>query len=150
MVHIQDLIEIQILTPCRSSFQSSCSSTSDQTTRESSIHPNMRIQCNLLPLFLLGLVAILSIVEASTKKKKGKSGGKEESSNSLPLPSSLMIHMGQNLKFLFLKFPKHLIPLSSFLLIIYQWREVAFFLQPSPKYPQLLLFPPLNSFIFYS
>ena len=45
----------------------------------------MRIQCNLLPLFLLGLVISSSMVEASTKKKKKgkKKKGKVNPSTSI-------------------------------------------------------------------
>ena len=87
MVHIQDLIEN--LDPCRSSFQSSVHSHLIKPLFEASIHPNMRIQCNLLPLFLLGLVVIASIVEASGKKKKKKEERERKKSTS---PSTSIFH----------------------------------------------------------
>ena len=107
MVHIQDLIENS--DPCLSIISKQCSFTSDPSTLlESSIHPDMRIQCNLLSLFLLGLV-VTSMVEASRrkrhKKKKGKKVKQEKQTIPLPPPSLMMTQQGQKMKFLFLKLP---------------------------------------------
>ena len=65
------MIEVLDLAPARS-FQSNLHSS-----LEASIHPNMRIHRDLLPLLLLGLVAS-SIVEAS---------GRQEVSTTSALPS---------------------------------------------------------------
>src|ERR1700722_14841655 len=48
----------------------------------------MRLQCNLLSLFLLGLVVIASIVEASGKKKGKKGKNKHAPSSSIIVDDS--------------------------------------------------------------
>jgi hypothetical protein len=68
-----------------------CSFTSDPSTFKASIHPNMRIQCNLLSLFLLGLV-LTSMVEASRKRRHKKKKVKKMKGrvNHPPLSSILL------------------------------------------------------------
>src|ERR1700722_14868243 len=86
MVHIQDLIENS--DPCLITISKQCSFTSDPSTLvESSIHPDMRIQCNPLPLFLLGLV-VTSMVEASGGKRHKRKGKKVKGKH--PPPSILL------------------------------------------------------------
>src|ERR1700722_9332592 len=86
MAHIQDLIENS--NPCLIIISKQCSFTSDPSTLlESSIHPDMRIQCNPLSLFLLGLV-LTSMVEASGGKRHKKKGKKVKDKH---LPPSIIL-----------------------------------------------------------
>jgi hypothetical protein len=89
-VHIQNLIEN--CDPCLTQFQSIAHPHLIHPLFLNHIHPNMRIQCNLLSLFLLGLV-VTSIVEASGGKKlsKKKKVRKVKGIGKHPTPSSILL-----------------------------------------------------------
>src|SRR3984957_9180110 len=75
----------------------------------------MRIQCNLLSLFLLGLVLISSMVEASRKKKhKKKKGKKVKGRGKHPPPSSTLLDDSAVAEHEHLIPPVPIIPDSSF------------------------------------